>query len=147
MDKRSIQSKLNGAKGGRPFGKKNKVTIEKEKALEIFNNRVYSVVSNLFDSQLSLAKGQQFLFRIDTETDSQGKKTKQKPVLVENPDEIASYIESIECGTDLDSESYYYITTKEPVNQSIDSLMNRAFGRPKESVELSVGISLLVLDE
>lgn len=135
------QNRINGKLGGRPKGVKNQATIEREKALEAFNNRVYSIADSLLNSQQSLAKGQQFLFRIDTVHTKGPKggdiKTKQKPVLVTDEEEIRTYIDSLnDPYSNIDEDTYYYITTKEPSNMAIDSLMNRAFGKPKESVEL-----------
>jgi hypothetical protein len=33
--------------------------------------------------------------------------------------------------------TYYFLTTKEPNNMAIDSMFNRAFGKPTESHELT----------
>lgn len=135
-------------KGGRPRGKKNATTVEKEKVLEAFNQRVYGIADSLLNSQQSLAKGQQFLYRIDTVHTKGPKggdiKTRQKPVLVTDSEEIQNYLDDLNETHSIDDDTYYFITTKEPNNMAIDSLMNRAFGKPKESVELSGGVKLKV---
>lgn len=132
----------NGGKrsgAGRKKGSKSKATIEKEAALAEVRQRIMKISQRILDSQVSIAIGQQFLFRIDTETDSKGKKTRSKPVLVTSEEEIQNYLDG-EYGdgeSSNDESSYYFITTKEPNNMAIDSMMNRAFGKPTETVEMT----------
>lgn len=138
----------NGGKregAGRPKGSKDPHTLEREKTLEAVNNRIYKIADSLITAQASVAKGQQFLFRIDTVKSGDGRKKseRKKPILVTNEREIADYIDSLENGDDVEkidknTDSYYYITTKEPVSAAVDSLMNRAYGRPKETMDLKV---------
>lgn len=132
---------------GRPKGRKDNKTLEREKVLEAVNQRIYTIADSLLTAQQSLAKGQSFLYKIHTNY-TRGPKggdiqTKEKPVLVTDPEEIRDYLDSIDNpDSDLDPDDYYYITTKEPSGQAIDSLMNRAFGRPKESLELTGDVKL-----
>lgn len=127
-------SRENGKKGGRPFGSKNKTTLEKQAALERFQERVRSVVDPLFDYQLTLARGQTFLYRIDKEEIGKGKYRKLKPVLVTNQQEIENYLEGLVEEGDMEDDTdpaaaYYFLTTKEPSNFAIDSLLDRTFGK------------------
>lgn len=136
----------NGKKGGRPKGAKSLATLEKEKVLEAVRQRIMGNAHNIINGQLSLAQGQQFLYRIDTTTDAKGNKVRSKPILVTDPDEIAAYLDGeYGDGDSMDNEeNYFYITTKEPENQAIEALMNRTFGKPVETVELQGGISLKI---
>ena len=95
----------------------------------------------ILDAQLSLAQGQQFLYRIDTTIDKKGKKTRSKPILVINSKEISDYIDGeYGNGESLDTETeFYFITTKEPSNLAIDSMFNRTFGKPTENVDIKSG--------
>ncbi len=128
-------SRENGKKGGRPKGKKNAATLEKEKVLGELRQRIMKSAQRILDGQMSLAAGQQFLYRIDT--DKKGKRS--KPVLVVSPEEIANYLDGeYGNGESIDTkEKYYYMTTIEPNNMAIDSMFNRAFGKPVESMEVS----------
>lgn len=119
---------------GRPKGRKDNATLEKERVLEAMRQRIMGKADDLLNAQFSLAQGNHYLFRIDTETDSKGKRTKGKPELVTDPEEIRDYLDQ---GPALNTETeYYFMTTATPDNQAINSLMDRTFGRPTQSVEV-----------
>jgi hypothetical protein len=46
-----------------------------------------------------------------------------------------SRVEELLHGKGINGEDYYYITTKEPNISAVKELWDRAFGRPKETVE------------
>ena len=118
---------------GKKKGTKHKKTLEREAALKVFQERVMKNAEQLYSAQHSLAVGQAFLFRIDTVTEGK-KRTKEKPVLVTDEAEIRDYLDGEH---DRGPDAYYYITTKEPNNMALDSLLNRAVGKPKESVDIT----------
>lgn len=138
----------NGKLGGRPVGKKSKATLEKEAVLKAFNQRIFQIADSLLDPQISLAKGQRFLYKIE-KTKVVGPKggityRNEKPQQVTSETEIQAYLNDLVDRVNGDLEDnhdpgavYYYITAKEPNNMAIDSLFNRALGKPIESVELS----------
>lgn len=139
-----------GRKAGRPAGRKNEKTLLKETVLKELTQRVMGNTHLLLDSQTSIARGIQFLYRIDKEWISTGKGSKGgywknlKPVLVENVEEIRQYIEDkIEKGDETDEQdpgaAYYFITTKEPNNNAIDSLFDRTFGKSTNNVDITSG--------
>src|ERR1700712_5242188 len=64
----------NGKLGGRPLGRKNNATLEKELILERIRQRVYQSADLLADAQLSLARGTSFLFKADTDDDGKARK-------------------------------------------------------------------------
>src|SRR5690348_11430955 len=86
-------------------GKKNKKTLERELVLAGFKQRVMQTVDHLFDSQLTLARGLSFLYKIEKEFVSTGGVAKngdkkgfwrpKKPVLVTSQAEIEEYLEGI----------------------------------------------------
>lgn len=129
----------NGKLGGRPPGRKNNATLEKEAVLKAFRDRVLKSADLLFNAQSSLAQGQQFLYRIDTEILKDGKKSKSKPVLVTDPDEIARFLDGeFGEGESANTETeYYYMTTKEPNNMAADSLLDRTFGTAVKVTEVT----------
>jgi DNA-directed RNA polymerase beta' subunit len=119
---------------GRPIGSQNKATIDEKIAKEELRQRVLKNVDTLMESQLSLARGVSYIYRID-EVEENGKKRKEK-VLVTNPEEIRDALDKIESG-DYEDGEYYYITTEKPDNRALDSLLDRVFGKSKESIEHS----------
>jgi len=137
-------------KGGRPKGSKNKDTLEKERVLSLLQQRRLKVSDLLFDSQLSLARGQQYLFRIDKEWIATGKGAKKgywknkKPVLVTSEEEIRLYLEGIIEEGDKDDDqddgsAYYYITTERPSVEAIKDVWDRSFGKPVNNIDLTSG--------
>lgn len=134
----------NGKKGGRPAGSKSKKTLERELVLEEFRKRVSSHVDILFDAQLTLARGQNYLFKIEKELQIGPKGGKRyvnsRPQLVIDKNEIESYLANEFEEGSVDDENdphatYYYITAKEPNNQAIDALLDRTFGRSTQRME------------
>lgn len=136
----------NGKKGGRPKGSKSQATLEKEAVLKAFRERAMRSADLLFNAQLTLARGQTFLYKIEKELQigpKGGKKyVSSRPKLVENQTEIEMYLEGLIEEGDMEDENdplatYYFLTTKEPSNMAIDSLLDRTFGKSVQSVELS----------
>jgi len=117
----------NNHKGGRPKGSKDQATIEKERVLAEYRNKIMQHADILFKNQMHLAQGVSYLYKFV--------KGKQKPDLVTNPEEIEQYILS-EMGENIEKEdkvdqnaTYYFITTERPDNKAIDSMLDRTFGR------------------
>lgn len=152
-----------GKMTGRPKGAKNVTTLEKEFVKKSFEQRIMASTNVLIDAQLSLARGQTFLFKIEKEwiKTSTNKKTgeengywrNKKPVRVVVENEIQNYLETMVDSANGDVEddrdpsaTYYFITTKEPDNQAIDSLHNRVHGKPKESIDLDVNVKFSLKD-
>jgi hypothetical protein len=125
----------NGKKGGRPPGSKSKTTLEKQEALKRFQERVRAHVDPLFESQLTLARGMTYLFRVDKI--KRGKEIIEKHVVVDDPEEIRQYLDD-----EVDEDTYYYITTKDPDNKAIDSLLDRTFGKAPQSVDIKGDIKV-----
>jgi hypothetical protein len=133
-------SRANGQKGGRPKGKKSAATLEREAVAAAFRQRVLKAADRLFDAQLALASGCSFLYRI--ERTKSKKQEKARHVLVTDAEEIQRYLDG-----ELDSEDYYYVTTKEPNNQAIVDMLNRAIGKPKDEIEHSGAITVTAMSD
>lgn len=134
-------SQENGKKGGRPTGTENKATKARRLALEAYKDRVAKNVNNLLNAQMNLAQGVSVLYRIDTEIIGSGKnekRIKKRPVIVTDPEEIQNYLDGEygEGESMNDNDTYYYITTQLPDNRAIDSMMDRVYGRPSQSIDL-----------
>ena len=129
------ESNWGGARegAGRPVGVKNKTTIERQIAEEEFKNRILASIHDLLNTQMNIAKGASYLYRID-ET-GEGSKKKREHVLVTDSEEIKRVLDEVE-GTGQVDDSYYYITTRTPDNKALDSLIDRVFGRPSQSMSI-----------
>lgn len=136
----------NGKKGGRPKGAKSQDTLKREAVMKAFKQRAMNVADLLLDAQLSLSRGQTFLFKIEKEliVGPKGGKSyrNKKPVLVTDQKEIEDYLEGLVENGDMEDErdpsaTYYYLTTKEPNNMAIDSILDRTFGKAVNSIELT----------
>lgn len=122
---------------GRPRGSKNPLTKKvgiKEKTIK---ERVLKNVDDLVTSQIALAKGLSYLYKINMKNVNGRRKAIH--ILVTNPKEIQEYLDG-----DRGDEEYYYITAEKPDNRAIDSLLDRAFGKAgqtnKNEHELNVNI-------
>lgn len=133
---------------GRKPGKKLPKTLEKEKILASLRARIMRMADRILDKQLVLVNGQQFLYKIEKEWVKTGKGEttgywrNKKPELVEDEFTIRWYLENItdKANGDIEDkeepgETYYFITTKEPSNQAIDSMLDRTFGRSTQRLE------------
>lgn len=139
----------NGKKGGRPRGTKSAKTLEREKVMSALTQRVLRIADGIVDKQLVLVRGQQFLYKIEKERAGGTAKSpiyrSKPPELVESKTEIRGYLENLaendgqytlEDPNDP-SATYYFITTKEPDNRAIDSLLNRVFGKATEHIDVT----------
>ena len=106
---------------GRPRGSKNKLTKEGKVQEVKIKERIIKNLDDLLNSQLSLAKGLSYLYKIRMR--NVGGKRKPEHIRVTDPKEIKAFLDG-----DAEDE-YYYITTKTPDNKAIDSLIDRALGK------------------
>lgn len=119
---------------GRKKGKMEQKTIDKINAEKEMKQKILKSLEPILNAQLSLAKGVQYLYRIDTEEDAKGNERRQKPVLVTDKYEIESYLAG-----NCDEDSYYFITTEKPDNRALDSLIDRVFGKSRQNIGLDGG--------
>ena len=149
--KKKSTSKENGKLGGRPKGRKNDATLERERVLKAVHQRTLQAADMLLDAQLVLARGQQYLFKIEkyhqTIVGNKGKKSKvlksKPPKLVTDPFEIREYLEeeiAKEEGAEKENDpeaTYYFITTKDPDIRAIEAMFKRTFGNSIKPVALN----------
>jgi hypothetical protein len=131
QDTKSPKGKNGGARpgAGRPKGKLSKLNEQRQKAKKRFIERVNKMVDELFNAQASIAQGVSYLYRVDTDD-----KGHDKPAVIEtDPEVIKDYID----GNIDDRDSYWYITTERPDNRALDSMLNRAFGKPEEKIDIT----------
>lgn len=124
--------KLGGRKPG-PLAALRKLEIAKRHAME---KLIYKKTAPLIRAGMIPALGQTFVYRIDEERDSKGKLLSRKHVLVTDPHEIEKALDKMEEGGQDPDDAYYYVTAKEPDHKAIEMLLNRAYGKPKESLTI-----------
>lgn len=131
------------AKGGKnKKGKKHKTTLDREAALEAWHQGVINRTQGLLTVQSVLAFGCIKVMRIDSHWEGSAKNkklVKSKPVIVEDDDEIIAAIDYEYGDGDCPNtdSAYYFVATKDPDNQAINSLMDRTFGRAQEKIDLT----------
>jgi hypothetical protein len=122
-------SRQNGALGGRPQGRKNEKTLEREAQLDRLRQRVFEAFDPLISAQISSARGVSYLYKLDVNDDG----TRSKPILVTDPAEIRAYL--AEDYSALET-TYYYITTEKPDIPALKDLWDRSLGKPAQMLEL-----------
>lgn len=115
----------NGKKGGRPRGKKMAKTLEREKVQEAYNQKVFGLADKLLHAQFIVANGTHRMVTITKDEDG-----KPHVSQVNDQDEMDRLIVEGVYGKD-----YMILTGHGPNHQAIDSMLNRALGKPKETLE------------
>lgn len=134
----------NGKKGGRPKGKKSQATLQKEAILAAFRQKAMEAADVLFQSQMTLARGYSYLYKIEKEliVGPRGGERWQakKPELVTSQMEIELYLAGLVDEDEIETgpgATYYFIVTKDPNNMAIDSIFDRTFGKSVANVEIN----------
>lgn len=143
------EKKGNNWGGARPGagikkGQKTKKTIENKIAEEYIRKRIIGALPSIISSQMSLAKGCQYLFKIEKEYSEKQNKwyvpKGRQPKIVKDKNEIAAYLAGEY--DDKDEADYYFMTTDKPENKALDSLLDRTFGKATQKSEVKLGITL-----
>lgn len=137
---KSVKKKKGGAQpgSGRPKGKLNKSTLDAMAVKREYQDKIRGQADRLFNAQMNLAEGVTMLFRIEKD----GKGNKKKPELVTSQSEISQFIE--ECGGydgQMNGDTYYFLTTKVPDSRTISDMLDRALGKPDQSISLDANIN------
>lgn len=150
--KQIAANRKNAQKGGRPPGKPTQQKLEVMAVRERIKQRTLGVADLLFESQLSLARGAQYLFRIDKEFvktgtgkggEQKGYYRNKKPVLVTSPEEMRQYLEDEITNGDAHDEfdeaaSYYFLVARDPQNQAIEAMQDRGLGKVGQTLDITV---------
>lgn len=125
-------SNLGGARpgAGRKAGGHNEATKERLEALRQFRERVTRSIDKLYNAQYGLALGLTHVFRVDEFPNTRGG-IKKVHTLVTDPEEIKAFLDGDNQG------AFYYITTKDPDNKAVDSLLDRTFGKAQQNVDVT----------
>lgn len=124
----------NFQKRGRKKGQLMQKTIDTMKAKKKLDQKFLRAIAPIAEAQISLARGLSFLYKVHTNE----KGIRSRPEKITDESVIESYLSGDL--DDNDENDFYYITTTEPNNQAIDSIFNRVFGKPKETVDMTVEV-------
>ena len=124
---------------GKPKGSKHKTTIEREIALEQLRQGVMMELKPVMRAALDSARGLTVMYQKKKVKNKSSGKYERTGELTKVTNQ--SRVEELLRG-DCSGDDWYYITTKDPNIASIKELWDRAFGKPKESIEHSGGIKL-----
>jgi hypothetical protein len=147
MSLRAEKARENGKLGGRPKGKKNQATLEREAVLKAMQQRIMQAGDILLDRLFHNALGHSYLFKIEkyweTVKNKKGESTRvlrcKPPKRVTAENEIREYLVGLIDEGDLEEEddTYYYITTKDPDTRAIELMLNRTFGNSVQPVQMT----------
>lgn len=136
-ERQMIANKKNAQKAGRKKGTKNPATLQREAVAAAINQQIMQQAAGIVRSTLIPAFGVNYVYRIDEEKSSKGNVIGRKHVLVTDPYEIQDALDQIHQFSQAGEEKYYYVTTEKPDFKAGESLLNRALGKAKESIEHS----------
>ena len=112
----------------------------KELIEDEYTQRVIKNLNRLFDSQLALAVGIVELYKKRTYGKTKANSIRKTEPVTEQ-DEIIAYLdqdkEKLKELNGGDETTYHFISVKKPDNKAIMAMLNRAFGKPSESLDLT----------
>lgn len=113
-------------KPGRPLGRKNDSTIEKEKVAKEIQQQIFKIAHKLINAQLIAAQGTHKIVRLFK---------KEGVMATEVIRDITRMQELLDTG--VYGKDYIILSGAEPDWRAADALINRALGKPIESIEMS----------
>ena len=133
--KRTSPSTHGGARKGSGVvkGKKTQKVLDRMKEKQRILDRITRNADKLYEAQFRLATGVQLLFVI--KTDRKGNRLPAEQVT--DPETIAAFLDGELDGVD---DEYYFIATQKPDNKAIKDMLDRAFGKPVDHVDLDVNV-------
>ncbi|MDD5065208.1 MAG: hypothetical protein PHQ35_10690 [Phycisphaerae bacterium] len=123
--------------GGKKKGTKNKKTIEKEKALELYKQEHLKKLRPLITAQQELAMGEVVMLQRKLVKNQKTGKLERSGELtqVRDASEVIRLLNS-----DGRGEDWHLIFTKDPNAKAQEDIFNRVFGKPKEEIDISVAV-------
>lgn len=118
---------------GRKRGGANQATLEKRKVNEIYAQKIMKSVDVFYESQMTLARGINYLYKVSKKWIGKGddrKLIQYPPERVTKQEDIEEYLQNVVSGVS-EKESgitYFFITTKAPDAGVIENMLNRSLG-------------------
>jgi hypothetical protein len=116
---------------GRPKLEMTPAGIERREVKKAFEDRVARNADKLFNVQFNLARGEQYL--MCKSTTGHGKNRRTEVDIITDPELIKAYING---DIENDEDEFYFISTKPANGQAIDSMLDRAFGKAPQKLEM-----------
>lgn len=116
---------------GRPKGRKEPHTLQREAVLKSYRQRVCEQAQRLLDAEMAVAQGCSFLYR---KPKSAPKGEPRKVELVTDEATIRRFLDG---ELDHDETDWYFITTERPDTGTIRNMLDRTFDRPAQRVEVA----------
>lgn len=118
---------------GRPKGTTKKAIAERKQAEALVKLRISKAANALVNAQMHLALGATHLFVKKTTVNKDGK-PRSSVKMVTDPEIIARYLDG---EFENSEDEFYFISTEKPDNKAIDSMLDRAFGKARQSVDIT----------
>ena len=123
--------------GGKKKGAKNKKTIEAETALVLYKQEMLKELIPLIRSQQQLAKGLVVVLRRNLVKKGNRWVREGELTQVRDADEIERLLNSNGQG-----ENWHIITIKDPNVKAIQDILDRIFGKAKETIDVNVSAKI-----
>jgi hypothetical protein len=116
------------AGSGRPKGAKNLRTMEREITLGEVQDKIAQKAFKLTETMMTVALGKVYVYKIVS-----GKHT----LVIDEKELERAYDNLSTAGMSSDGQ-YRFITVKEPNTKAIHALLDRAFGKSKQTADLEI---------
>lgn len=138
LNKKSKSGKGSGRGGarkgaGRPKGKMEEATLMRMRAEAQMRKIIAANASELVTELMKLAIGYPHLYQLRSRTNKDGKKLSPESILIRDDKLLVEVI--------ADPKKYsgkYYVSIDAPKQSAIDSLLDRGFGKAKQSVDIDL---------
>lgn len=126
-------------KGGRPKGQLLQKTIDKNRMLAEFRNKASKMANTFLMAQAQEALGTYQIVKKNEIYNKKGKMVSVKWEVVSSKseiDKVMNEFKEIDGQGEIDGK-YYMITRDKPSYKASDAILNRAFGKPIETINHS----------
>jgi len=127
---------------GKKKGDKEKKTIEREVALELYQQGILNELKPLMNAHFAIAKGTQIVLAREWVYDKKKRKKVRGGRFVRVTDEFE--VEELLNSKEIEGKDYYVIFTQDPNPKALEDLMSRVFGKSKETVELEAKRPIII---
>jgi hypothetical protein len=130
------KGKLGGARpgAGMPKGKVTKKVLERQRVEKAYKQKILNKADQILNAQLALALGSYELFLVEMYEDDNGKR-KRRHVQVTDPKLMQAILDDPGM---VQGDNYVYVKTVEADKFTLDSLIDRVFGKATQSIDQTV---------
>ena len=118
---------------GMKKGTKIKRTLEKEKIMKAYKDRILGKTDYLFNAQFANAVGNLYVYKVVNK--KRGSVVMKEHILVSDPAKIKEILDANDGKSGEVNDNYYIVTVAKPDNQALSDMLDRAFGKATQSIE------------